>query len=171
MPAHRHIAISPAVGGVRTEQTNLNKKKLSSTPGLFKTHLYQLMLMSYSIQPWLSVRNSKKALAFYKLAFGAIETYRLDTSDETVVAKLSINGAEFWLSDESPDFGNFSPESLNGSTTRMILIVTEPEVVFEKALAAGATQIFPVGEGHGWKLGRIVDPFGHHWEIGHPLDK
>jgi PhnB protein len=125
--------------------------------------------MSYSIQPWLSVRNSKKALEFYKKAFNAVETYRLDTSDETVVAKLSINGAEFWLSDESPDFGNFSPETLRGSTTRMILIVTEPEKVFNKALEAGASQVFPVGEEHGWRLGRIVDPFGHHWEIGHPV--
>ena len=125
--------------------------------------------MSYSIQPWLSVRNSKRALEFYKSAFGAIETYRLDTSDETVVAKLSINGAEFWLNDESPDFGNFSPETLGGSTARMILIVREPEIVFNKALEAGALQVFPVAEEHGWKLGRIVDPFGHHWEIGHPL--
>jgi PhnB protein len=125
--------------------------------------------MSYSIQPWLSVRNSKKTLEFYKLAFDAIETYRLDTSDESVVAKLSINGAEFWVSDESPDFGNFSPETLNGGTVRMILIVDDPEILFNKALKAGATQVFPIGEEHGWKLGRIVDPFGHHWEIGHQL--
>ncbi|SRR5258706_12486550 len=125
--------------------------------------------MSYSIQPWLSVRNSKKALEFYKQAFGAIETYRLDTSDESVVAKLSVNGAEFWLSDESPDFGNFSPQTLNGGTVRMILIAEDPERLFNKALETGATQVFPISEGHGWKLGRIVDPFGHHWEIGHPI--
>jgi PhnB protein len=126
--------------------------------------------MSYIIQPWLSVRNSKKALEFYKQAFDAVETYRLDTGDDSVIAKLSINGAEFWLSDESPDFGNFSPETLNGSTTRMILVVNEPEKIFSKAIQAGALEIFPVGEGHGWKLGRIVDPFGHHWEIGHPVE-
>jgi PhnB protein len=123
--------------------------------------------MSYSIQPWLSVRESKKALDFYKQAFGAIETYRLDTSDESVVAKLSVKGAEFWLSDESPEFGNFSPQSLNGGTVRLILIVEDLELVFEQALKAGATQIFAISEEHGWKLGRIADPFGHHWEIGH----
>ena len=125
--------------------------------------------MSYSIQPWLSVRDGKKALAFYKQAFNAIETYRLDTPDESVVARLSVNGAEFWLSDESPGSGNYSPESLNGGTVRMILIAEDPEIIFERALKAGATEVFPVGEEHGWKLGRIVDPFGHHWEIGHPL--
>ena len=123
--------------------------------------------MSYSIQPWLSVRNSKEALHFYKQAFGAIETYRLDTSDESVVAKLSIEGAEFWLSDESPGFENFSPDTLHGGTVRMILITDDPEMLFDKALKAGATQVFPIGEEHGWKLGRIVDPYGHHWEIGH----
>jgi PhnB protein len=123
--------------------------------------------MSYSIQPWLSVRNSKEALNFYKQAFGAIETYRLDTLDESVVAKLSIEGAEFWLSDESPEFGNFSPETLHGGTVRMILITDDPEMLFDRALKAGATRVFPIGEEHGWKLGRIVDPFGHHWEIDH----
>jgi len=127
--------------------------------------------MSYSIQPWLSVRNSKEALNFYKQAFGAIETYHLDTSDESVIAKLSVQGAEFWLSDESPEFGNFSPETLHGGTVRMILITDDPEMLFEKALKAGATQVFPMGEEHGWKLGRIADPFGHHWEIGHPIAK
>src|SRR5258707_13875495 len=104
--------------------------------------------MSYSIQPWLSVRNSKEALHFYKLAFDAIETYRLDTSDESVIAKLSIDGAEFWISDESPDFKNFSPQSLEGGTVRMILITKEPEVYFNKALKAGASEIFPIGEDH-----------------------
>src|SRR5262245_54662316 len=127
--------------------------------------------MSTNLQPWLSVRHSKMALEFYKLAFGAIETYRLDASEDSVIARLSIEGAEFWISDESPDFGNFSPDTLNGSTARMILIVANPEEVFNKALAAGATQVFAIGVEHGWKLGRIADPFGHHWEIGHPIDE
>src|SRR5580765_378009 len=108
--------------------------------------------MSYSIQPWLSVRDGKKALAFYKQAFNAIETYRLDTPDESVVARLSVNGAEFWLSDESPGSGNYSPESLNGGTVRMILIAEDPEIIFDKALKAGATEVFPISTEHGWKL-------------------
>lgn len=51
----------------------------------------------------------------------------------------------------------------------MILTVADPDAVFAQALKAGASQIFPVGEEHGWRLGRVVDPFGHHWEIGRPL--
>jgi PhnB protein len=52
----------------------------------------------------------------------------------------------------------------------MILTVRDPDMVFRQALAAGAKQISPVSEGHGWRVGRVVDPFGHHWEVGHPLD-
>jgi len=123
--------------------------------------------MSCIIQPWLSVRNSKQALEFYKQAFSAKETYLLDTGDESVIARLSVEGAEFWIADESP--GNFSRQTLNGGTVRMILITQDPEPIFNRAINAGATQVFPIAEEHGWKLGRLVDPFGHHWEIGHPL--
>jgi PhnB protein len=122
-----------------------------------------------SIAPWLSVRNSAKAVEFYKSAFGATEVYRLDGPGGSVVARLSVDGAEFWLSDESPEHGNFSPESLGGGSVRVILTVADPDAVFGRALAAGASEVYPVSEGHGWRLGRVVDPFGHHWEIGRPL--
>jgi PhnB protein len=123
-----------------------------------------------TIVPWLSVKNSAAALAFYKAAFGATESFLLEDPDGAIVARLSVDGAEFWLSDESPENGNFSPATVGGGTVRMILTVADPETFFSKALEAGATEIFPVGEEHGWKLGRLADPFGHHWEIGHPVD-
>jgi PhnB protein len=122
-----------------------------------------------TIAPWLSVRNSAQAVNFYKSAFGATEAYRLEDPGGGVVSKLSVDGAEFWLSDESPEHGNFSPESLGGGSVRMILTVADPDAVFERALKAGATVVFPVGEEYGWRLGRLTDPFGHHWEIGRPL--
>jgi PhnB protein len=124
-----------------------------------------------SIAPWLSVRESAQAMEFYKKAFGATETYRMDIPDGGVVARLSIEGAEFWLADESPTHGNFAPESAGGVSVRMILTVANPDAVFARAVAEGATQIYPVGEEHGWRLGRVVDPYGHHWEIGHELSK
>jgi PhnB protein len=122
-----------------------------------------------SIAPWLSVRNSAQAVDFYKSAFGATEVYRLEAPGGGVVAKLSVDGAEFWLGDESPEHSNFSPQSLGGGTVRMILTVADPDAVFARALTAGASEVFPVGEEYGWRLGRVVDPFGHHWEIGRPL--
>ena len=121
-----------------------------------------------SIAPWLSVRNSGKAVAFYKSAFEAVETYRLEDPDGNAVVKLSINGAEFWLSDTPP--GDSTPETLGGGTIRMILTVSDPDSFFAQALKAGATEVFPVGEEYGWRLGRLVDPFGLHWEIGRPVE-
>jgi PhnB protein len=110
-------------------------------------------------------------VVFYKAAFGATELFRIDAEDGAVVAQLSVDGAEFWLADESPEHFNFSPESLGGGTVRMILTVEDPDAAFDRAVAAGARILWPVANQHGWRLGRIVDPFGHHWEIGKPLRK
>jgi PhnB protein len=121
-----------------------------------------------TIAPWLSVRNAARAVEFYKSAFGASEAFRMEEGG-SVVARLSLDGAEFWVGDESPEHSNFSPQSLNGSSVRIILTVADPDAVFARALKAGASQVYPVGEEYGWRLGRVVDPFGHHWEIGRPL--
>jgi PhnB protein len=121
-----------------------------------------------TIAPWLSVRNGARAVEFYKSAFGATEEFRMEEGG-SVVARLSVEGAEFWLGDESPEHSNFSPQTLGGGSVRIILTVADPDAVFARALAAGASQVYPVAEEHGWRLGRVVDPFGHHWEIGRPL--
>jgi PhnB protein len=120
-----------------------------------------------SIAPWLTVRDGLQALRFYQEAFGATVVYRLEDPAAGVVARLSVEGAEFWLSDGQLDGSR--QESLGGGSVRMILTVGDPDTVFAQALAAGASEVFPVGEEHGWRLGRLVDPFGLHWEIGHPL--
>ena len=121
------------------------------------------------IAPMLSVRNGLKALDFYKAAFGAEEVFRVENENREVVARLSVGGAEFWIADESPQHQNFSPESLGGGTIRMVMIVEDPDTAFERALQAGGKVVWPVGDQYGWRLGRMVDPFGHHWEIGKPL--
>jgi PhnB protein len=124
-----------------------------------------------SVLPQLSVRRGRTAIEFYKAAFGAVEVYRVGGTDEDpdVVSQLHVGNASFWVSDESPPHGNLSPESVGGSTVRMLLIVDDPKSAVERAKAAGAIEVYPVGEEHGWRLGRIKDPFGHHWEIGKPL--
>jgi PhnB protein len=126
-----------------------------------------------TIAPWLSVRKSARALEFYKSAFGATEVFRIGEANADgggIVARLSVDGAEFWLGDESPEHHNFSPPSLGGGTVRMVLTVADPDAVFARALAAGASQVVPVAEQHGWRVGRVVDPFGHHWEIGRQVE-
>lgn len=125
--------------------------------------------VAYSLAPMLSVRNGARAVEFYKSAFGAVEVFKIEAPGGAVVARLAIEGAEFWVADESPEHQNFSPESLGGGTARMILTVPDPDAMFARAVAAGAREVVPVKEDYGWRLGRVVDPFGHHWEIGYPL--
>jgi PhnB protein len=117
----------------------------------------------------LSVRGGAGAVEFYKSAFGAVEVYRVEDPTGAVVSRLSVEGAEFWLGDESPEHGNFSPESLGGGSVRMILTVPDPDVMFARAVTAGARAVCAMEDAHGWRLGRVIDPFGHHWEIGRPL--
>ena len=117
----------------------------------------------------LSVQNGARAVEFYKTAFGAAEVFRLDSDTGAVVARLSVETAEFWVADESPEHFNFSPETLGGSSVRMVMIVEDPDAAVARAVAAGAIIVVPVDNQYGWRLGRIADPFGHHWEIGKPV--
>ncbi len=128
-------------------------------------------MVHFSIAPMLSVRRGAEAVEFYKFAFGAEVLYRIDAPDGTVVARLSSDGAEFWVADESPEHQNFSPETLGGGTVRMVMIVDDPDAAFGKAVAAGATIVWAVANQYGWRVGRVVDPYGHHWEIGKPVSQ
>lgn len=119
----------------------------------------------------LAVRRGAEAVEFYKRAFGATEVQRAESPDGNVVVQLEIGGDRFFVADESVEHANFSPESLgNRSSVRLALIVAEPDAVARRAVAAGAQEMYPVeDQPYGWRLGRVVDPFGHHWEIGRPL--
>ncbi len=128
------------------------------------------MPQAATLAPMLSVRNGAKAVEFYKSAFAAEELFRIEAPDGAVVAQLSVGAGEFWVSDESPEHQNFSPETLGGGTVRMVLTVVDPDAFFDRAVGAGARSVSPVADQrYGWRVGRIADPFGHHWEIGKPL--
>jgi PhnB protein len=126
--------------------------------------------VAVGIAPMLAVRGGARAVAFYQAALGAVEVYRVESPDGAVVARLAVEGAEFWVTDESPANGQSSPETLGGGSVRLILTVPDPDAAFARAVAAGANAIVPVEEAYGWRIGRLSDPFGHHWEIGRPLD-
>ena len=127
----------------------------------------RLMPASAQIAPWLSVPDATAAVRFYTEAFGATESDRLEEKPGRVmVAQLSIGEARFWVQHDSES----NPGALGGrSPVRMILTVDDPDALFARAIAAGATEVAPVSEGHGWRIGRIADPCGHHWEIGTPV--
>jgi PhnB protein len=123
-----------------------------------------------AIRPILSVKKGAAAIEFYRKAFGAEVMMCITSPDGAVVAELSVGGACFFLNDESPEHGNLSPLRLGGTAVRMELSVADPDKVFSQAIAAGAKEIYPVADqSYGYRLGRLEDPSGHHWEIGCPL--
>ena len=121
-----------------------------------------------SIQPELWVESPTAAITFYEAAFGAAVLHRVGDGDD-IVAQLGVGEAAFWVAPPSASLKRLSPRAVDGTTSRTLLVVNDPDTLVRQAVAAGATESSPVGDEHGWRLGRIVDPFGHEWEIGHPL--
>jgi PhnB protein len=121
-----------------------------------------------SIQPELWVENAREAVTFYAAAFGATVLHLVGDGDD-IVAQLGIGEAAFWVSPASTTMKRLSPRATDGATSRTLLVVDDPDAVAQRAVRAGATEASPVANEHGWRLGRIVDPFGHEWEIGRPL--
>jgi predicted enzyme related to lactoylglutathione lyase len=121
-----------------------------------------------SIQPELWVERTSAAAAFYQAAFGATIVHQVGDKDD-IVAQLSVGEAAFWVAPPSPSMKRLNPQAIDGRTSRTLLVVADPEHVVKQAVGAGATETSPVANEHGWRLGRIVDPFGHEWEIGTPL--
>ena len=121
-----------------------------------------------SIQPELWVDNPSEAVRFYEAAFGAAVLHRVGDGDD-IVAQLGVGDAVFWVAPPSTTMKRLSPRAIDGATSRTLLVVEDPDAVVRSAVAAGATESSPVANEHGWRLGRIIDPFGHEWEIGSPL--
>jgi PhnB protein len=118
----------------------------------------------------LTVAGAASAIEFYTQAFGAQERRRFASPGGQIVAEMSIGEDRFFVVDENPDAFNVSPETLGGTTVRISLIVDDPDESTTQAIAAGATEIFPVADQpYGLRQGRVADPYGHHWLIGTPL--
>jgi PhnB protein len=121
-----------------------------------------------SIQPELWIDRAGEAVAFYVAAFGARLLHRVGDGDD-IVAQLAVGEAAFWVAAAGPDAGRFSPRAIGGATSRTLLVTDDPDAALRRAVEAGATGKSPPHDEHGWRLGRIVDPFGHEWEIGTPI--
>jgi PhnB protein len=122
-----------------------------------------------SIQPELWIDQAAAAVAFYAAAFGARVLHQVGEGDE-IVAQLAIGDATFWVSSGGADGPRFSPTAIGGATGRTLLVVDDPDTLFARAVEAGAAPASEMADEHGWRLGRIFDPFGHEWEIGRPID-
>jgi PhnB protein len=121
-----------------------------------------------SIEPQLWTGRAAAAVAFYEAAFGAMVLHRVGDGDE-IVAQLAVGDARFWVSAADPAMNRFDPNQIAGATGRTLLVAEDPEALQASAVDAGAAELSPVTEEYGWLLGRIVDPFGHEWELGRPV--
>ncbi len=119
------------------------------------------------IQPELWIDRPAAAVAFYAAAFGARVLHQVGEGED-IVAQLAVGDAAFWVSPGGADGPRFSPAVIGGATGRTLLVADDPDAMFARAVAAGATAVSEMADEHGWRLGRILDPFGHEWEIGRP---
>jgi PhnB protein len=127
-------------------------------------------MQASSLTPMLTVRDAASAIDFYARAFDAVAQTRVETPTGQIVAEMSIGGEQFFVVDENPEAFNLSPETLGGTSVRMSVIVSDADDAAAQAIAAGAVEIFPVGDQpYGLRQGRVEDPYGHHWLIGTPL--
>ena len=173
-------ASAPVVSAAANEEKNDNDDKKNRDHSALRTAClavevpfpigkpYTAKTMS-QLQPILNVRKSAEAVDFYRRAFEAKEIYRVGDDESGVVSTLRVGDSEFWVAEEAPDVANPSPDTVHGTTCRLILVVPDPHGLMQKAVAAGGKLVYPVEEEHGWLSGRLVDPYGHHWELGRPL--
>ena len=130
--------------------------------------LYESMGGMTSIQTQLWVDRAALAMSFYERAFGAREVHLVGDGDD-IVAQLAVGDAMVWVATSSSDVGRFTPSSVGGATSRTLIVVDDPDGVVRQAISAGAREKSPPADEHGWRVGRILDPFGHEWEVAKPL--
>jgi PhnB protein len=121
-----------------------------------------------SLSPYITVQKAAAAIEFYCAAFGAKEIFRLvDPSDGRIGhAEIEIGGTTLMLSDEYPDFGALSPETVGGSPVKFQVYVDDVDAAFAAAIALGATELRPVkNQFFGDRSGMLTDPFGHSWTL------
>lgn len=120
-----------------------------------------------SIQPELWVDTPCEALTFYEAAFGVTVLHCIGDGDD-IVAQLGVGGAAFWVTPGSSAIKRLSPRSIDGATSRTLLVVENADSVVRQAVDVGATERPPWATSTAGGSRRIIDPFGHEWEIGAP---
>ncbi|MDA8017942.1 MAG: VOC family protein [Thermoanaerobaculia bacterium] len=127
----------------------------------------------HSITPHLVVRGVVAAVDFYQQAFGARELFRNRAPDgESVIhSEMLLGDSRFFVNDEFPDHGVFSPREYGGTAVTLHLYVEDVDTVFQRALQAGAEVLLPLADQFwGDRYGIVADPFGHKWSLASRLE-
>ena len=127
-----------------------------------------------TVTAYLNVKGADAALGFYATVFGAQETYRLtDPADGRIGhAEMRIGGTRLYISDEYPDFGAMSPDSLGGSAVALQVRVADCDAVTGRAEAAGALILRrPADQSFGERVAQLQDPWGHRWMVAQTVEE
>ena len=121
----------------------------------------------HTLTPFLTVRDAARAIEFYKQAFGAVERGVMKGPDGKIMhAELKIGDSIIMLSDEFPEFGSVSPQTIGGSGMGLHIYLDGVDAAFDRAVKAGAQVEMPVMDQFwGDRYGKLKDPFGHKWSI------
>ena len=125
-----------------------------------------------SITPYLHIKGAARAIDFYREAFGAVETFRMEDEQGRIGhAELDIDGMVLMLADEHPEHGIVSPATLGGAGLSLTLPVDDVDGTYERAVGAGARgERPPADQFYGERSAVLLDPFGHRWTVSHPVE-
>ncbi len=121
----------------------------------------------HSVTPYMVIRDAAKAIDFYKKAFGAVEKFRMAGPDGKIGhAEIQIGDSMIMISDENPQWGTKSPQTLGGTPVGIFLYVPDVDATFKQAISAGAKEVMAVTDQFwGDRYGKVADPFGHAWNL------
>ena len=121
----------------------------------------------HSLTPSLAYKGTEEAIAWYKNVFGAKEKMRVDGPDKKVMhAELTIGDSNFFLAEQNPQYGNKTPQSVNGNSITLHLYVPDVDNTIKKAVQNGATLLMaPMDMFYGDRIGNIEDPYGYSWAL------
>jgi PhnB protein len=120
-----------------------------------------------SLSAYITLKDCRKAIEFYKKAFDAKEKGILLMPDGRVAhAEVEIEGSLLMMADENLEWGNKSPETIGGNPMSFGLYVKDVDKAFQKAIDAGAKSVMPVEDMfYGDRTGQVMDPFGYKWML------
>ena len=168
-----HLRGLPRHGFKMRLKTDLERRAIVATKPVMAAKVKPIPEGFRTVTPYLCVKDAAGAIRFYKEAFGATEMLRLPMPDGRIGhAEIQIGKSRIMLSDEFPEYGNRSPESIGGSPVDVHFYVEDVDAWGTRAIAAGARTLVPVADqDYGERYGRLEDPFGHRWGFSTPLNE
>lgn len=122
----------------------------------------------HSVTPMCMFKDARKAIKFYKRAFGAEELFAMPGPDGKGVmhAEVRIGDSIIMMGEENPQEACKIAETMGGSPVSFYLYVENADKAFRTALQAGAEAQMPVEDMFwGDRAGTVKDPFGYSWML------